>query len=177
MTFSEECLARGWTVTELPQPQLWLEGALWLGCARLCSTGCSWRMGQVTRLSNDIDSTVTNMFKQDLAVEPSQVVGSHATALCTMDDILCQSIWRMISPLRGIEGRGSGHLSVKLHRLDRGQQVQTGSGSRTFSGSGTSRSSLVRNGRRRRHHQLVLLQGRSVGLVGKPGRRSTIVPG
>ena len=44
-------------------------------------------------------------------------------------------------------GRGSGHRSVKRHRLDRGQQYQTGSGSLTFSGSVTSRSSPVRGGR------------------------------
>ena len=32
--FSEDCLARGRTVTELPNPFLWYEGGLWLGCAR-----------------------------------------------------------------------------------------------------------------------------------------------
>ena len=71
---SEECLARGWTVTELPDAGLWFEGGLWLGCARLCGTGCSWEVGRVINLSNNIDSTVTNRFKQDPAFGPCQAV-------------------------------------------------------------------------------------------------------
>ena len=35
MHFSEECLARGWTATEHPNPVQRFEGGLWLGCPRL----------------------------------------------------------------------------------------------------------------------------------------------
>ena len=59
--FSVECLARG-TVTEAPNP-LWLEGGLWLGCARLCGAGSSWECGSGLSSVKHIDS-VTNWFKQ-----------------------------------------------------------------------------------------------------------------
>ena len=39
MHFSEECLARGWTVTESPNPFLRYEGGLWVGRARLAVQG------------------------------------------------------------------------------------------------------------------------------------------
>ena len=39
MHFSEDCLARGWTVTGPPNPASRSVGGLRLGCARLCGTG------------------------------------------------------------------------------------------------------------------------------------------
>ena len=68
------CFARVRTVTEHPNPVLCYEGVLWLECARLCGTGCSWEVSSVITLSNDIDSTVTNRFKQDPTVGPLRVV-------------------------------------------------------------------------------------------------------
>ena len=93
------CFARVWTVTEPPNTVLWYEGVLWLGCARLCGTGCSWEVSSVITLSNDIDSTVTNRFKQDPAVGPLQAEEGYVPLLCTMEDTFFGSIWRMISPL------------------------------------------------------------------------------
>ena len=52
MHFSVECFARGWTVTELPNPLLSV-GGLWHGCARLW--GALKEEGQVFSLSYDID--------------------------------------------------------------------------------------------------------------------------
>ena len=65
---------------------LWFEGGLWLGCARLCGTGCSWEVGHVISLSKDIDSTVTNRFKQDPAGGPLQAVERYVPLLCAMED-------------------------------------------------------------------------------------------
>ena len=100
VSFSKECLARGWTVTNPISPGRWFEGGLSLGCGRLCGTGCLWEAGQDISLSNDIDSTVANRFKQNLAVGPSQVVERHALALCAMEEMLYGSILCMISPLQ-----------------------------------------------------------------------------
>ena len=56
-------------------------------------------MGQIIPLSNDIDSTVTNRFKQDLAVGPFQAVERYVPPLCAMEEVFFGSIWCMISPL------------------------------------------------------------------------------
>ena len=48
--FSVEC-----PLPSSPNPVLWYEEGLWLGCARLCGLGLFVERGQVIRVSNDID--------------------------------------------------------------------------------------------------------------------------
>ena len=54
IAFSVECFARGWTVTESPNPGRRLVARV---REALC-IGCSWRLGQVIHLSNDIGLSV-----------------------------------------------------------------------------------------------------------------------
>ena len=66
--FSEVCLARGWTVTEPPQPRLSVCG--WLA-ARVCEALWYWvvkEVGQVFSLPNDNESSVASRFKQGSVV-------------------------------------------------------------------------------------------------------------
>ena len=55
-------------------------------------------VGQVIRLSDDIDSIVASKFKQVLSDGPSQAVERHAPLLCVMDEISFGSFWDMNSP-------------------------------------------------------------------------------
>ena len=50
-------------------------------------------------MSFDIDSTVTNRFKQDLAVGPSQALERQVLLWCAMEETLYGSIRCTISPL------------------------------------------------------------------------------
>ena len=100
--------------------------------------------------------------RQDEWVDIANVVWSEVTSLCGFWDgilgkwyVWCwdndlglhQILWWCYCSQNLWPGVGSEHQSVKRNRFDRGQQFQTGSGCRTFSGSGTSRSSFVCNGR------------------------------
>ena len=71
-------------------------------------------MIQVINLSNDIDSTVANRFKQDLA---SQAVEHHAPLLCAMEYILYGSIWLPADDPR------RGDVSFSDKPLERVEQV------------------------------------------------------
>ena len=99
LSHARYAFAHGWTVTELPNPRRWFEGGLWLGCARLCGTGCLWEVRQVVSLSNDFDSTVASRFKQLQAVGLSQAVNRHAPLLSAMEEILHGSVWCMVNHL------------------------------------------------------------------------------